>query len=50
MNFEITDEFKNDFKKLLKKYRSLEDDLEVFKKNVIYVDVTSNRKFAFNDN
>lgn len=32
MTFEELDEFKRDFKKLLKKYRSLNDDLETIRK------------------
>ncbi len=46
MNFEKTAGFNKDFKKLLKKYRSLEKDLRVFEKNVVFVDVQCNRKFA----
>jgi len=46
MNFEETGEFAKDFKKLFKKYRSLEEDLKMFQKNVIYIDITCNRKFA----
>jgi hypothetical protein len=46
MNFDKTHNFAKDFKKLLKKYRSLEDDLETFKKTIIHVDVACNRKFA----
>lgn len=32
MTFEELDEFKRDLKKLLKKYRTLRDDLEIVKK------------------
>ena len=46
MNFEKTVEFAKDLKKLLKKYRSLEEDLRVFEKNVVFVNVRSNHKFA----
>jgi len=46
MNFEETGEFKKDLKKLFRKYRSLGEDLKMFQKNVVFVDLTSNRKFA----
>lgn len=35
MTHEVTDEFGRDFKRLLKKYRTLEEDLKVAKKNAI---------------
>lgn len=35
MNYDETDEFARDFKKLLKKFKSLADDLETAKKNAI---------------
>ncbi len=35
MNFEETNEFARDFKKLLRKFKSIEDDLETAKKNAI---------------
>lgn len=35
VNFECKEEFEKDLKKLLKKYRSLENDLEVLKKVII---------------
>lgn len=35
IDYEETDEFKKDFKKLLKRFRSLSEDLEVAKKVVI---------------
>lgn len=35
INYEETEEFKKDLKKLLKKFRSLEEDLETVKKAVV---------------
>ncbi len=35
MNYEETNEFARDFKKLLKKFKSIADDLETAKKNAI---------------
>ncbi|HNY36257.1 MAG TPA: hypothetical protein PLD14_01375 [Candidatus Pacearchaeota archaeon] len=35
INYEETDDFRKDFKRLIKKYRTLEEDLEVVKKNTI---------------
>jgi hypothetical protein len=46
MNFKATDKFAKDFKKLAKKYHSLDDDLAVFKKNLAFVDIAGNRKFV----
>ena len=46
MTFEELDEFKRDLKKLLKKYRSLNDDLEVVKK-VLKVEPKERPPFSF---
>ena len=46
MTFEELDEFKKDLKKLLKKYRSLNDDLEVVKK-VLKVEPEQRPPFSF---
>ena len=46
MIFDELDEFKRDLKKLLKKYRSLNDDLEVVKK-VLKVEPNERPPFSF---
>ena len=46
MNFKELPEFSKEFKKLLKKYKTLEADLEVFKKDIIEVDLSDNKKFV----
>ena len=46
MNFEESAEFSKEFKKLLKKYKTLESDLEVFKRNIGEVDLYGNKNFA----
>ena len=46
MNYDETEEFTRDFKKLLKRFSSLRDDLEVVKKNAIelfHIHKTDNR-------
>lgn len=45
MNFEETAEFKKDFKKLGKKYKSLSDDLTEFKKIVSLYPLGNSRHF-----
>src|SRR3989338_5877847 len=45
MNFNETDEFSKDFKRLLKKYKSLPDDLLEFKKVVTALPLSSGRHF-----
>jgi hypothetical protein len=47
MEFDELDEFKKDLKKLSKRYRSLEDDLETIKK-VLKVNPTAKPPFSFN--
>jgi mRNA-degrading endonuclease YafQ of YafQ-DinJ toxin-antitoxin module len=46
MTFSELDEFKIDFKKLIKKYRSLNDDLEIVKK-VLTVEPGARPPFSF---
>ncbi len=46
MEFEELDEYKKDLKKLLKRYRTLNDDLEVIKK-VLKVNPTERPPFSF---
>ena len=46
MNFKLTPDFSRDFKKLLKKYKTLEQDLDNFKRNVREVDLRANKNFA----
>ena len=46
MTFEELDEFKKDLKHLLKKYRTLEDDLEIVRK-VLRVDPNERPPFSF---
>lgn len=46
MNYSESPEFAKEFKKLSKKYRSLPQDMAVFKKNVIVVDLCRNKNFA----
>jgi len=46
MNFNETDEFSKDFKRLSKKYRSLSDDLLEFKKVVSEIPLGSGKHFA----
>lgn len=46
MNFNELPEFSKEFKKLLKKYKTLEMDLEVFKKDIVEVDLSGNKNFA----
>ena len=46
MNFEEITEFKKDLKKLLKKYRSLNDDFEIVKK-VLKVNPTEKPPFSY---
>lgn len=45
MNFNETDEFSKDFKRLLKKYKSLPDDLLEFKKVVTALPLGSSKHF-----
>ncbi len=49
MNFEELEEFKKDLKQLLKKYRTLEDDLDVVKK-VLEVNPDERPPFSFRIN
>ena len=46
MNFNETNEFKKDFKRLVKKYKSLSDDLLEFKKIVSKIPLGTGRHFA----
>ena len=46
MTFEVLEEFQKDLKKMLKKYRSLNDDLEVVKK-VLKVEPEQRPPFSF---
>ena len=46
MNFNETDEFSKDFKRLSKKYRSLPDDLLEFKKVISEIPLGINKHFA----
>lgn len=46
MNFNETDEFSKDFKRLSKKYRSLPDDLLEFKKVVTTLPLGSGKHFV----
>jgi len=46
MNFKELPAFSKEFKKLLKKYKTLESDLQVFKKGIAKVDLLSNKNFA----
>lgn len=46
MNFSETNEFSKDFKRLLKKYRSLPDDLLEFKKIVSEIPLGSGKHFV----
>jgi hypothetical protein len=46
MNFKKSVEFSREFKKLLKKYRTLEQDLDNFKKIIPKVDLKGNKNFA----
>ena len=46
MNFNETDEFSKDFKRLSKKYRSLSDDLFEFKKVVSKIPLGTGKHFA----
>ncbi|MFH1610391.1 MAG: hypothetical protein ABIA91_00705 [Patescibacteria group bacterium] len=46
MNYRVLKIFSREFKKMLKKYRTLEDDLENFKERFIAVDLVSNKNFA----
>jgi len=46
MNYKELPEFVRELKKLSKKYRTLPDDIEVFKKNVVVVDLCRNKNFA----
>lgn len=46
MNFKESKEFSKEFKKLLKKYRTLGQDLDNFKKIIPEVDLQGNKNFA----
>ena len=46
MNFNKLPEFSKEFKKLFKRYKTLEIDLEVFKKDIVEVDLSGNKNFA----
>lgn len=46
MNFNETDEFSKDFKRLSKKYKSLPDDLLEFKKVITALPIGSGKHFA----
>jgi hypothetical protein len=46
MNYKITKDFFNEYKKLFKKYKSLETDLENFKNRFPGIDLTANKNFA----
>ncbi|KKQ28152.1 MAG: hypothetical protein US42_C0001G0003 [Candidatus Magasanikbacteria bacterium GW2011_GWC2_37_14] len=46
INCNETPEFKKDFKKLFRKYRTLFDDLENFKKRFVEIDIKANKNFA----
>ena len=46
MNFNELPEFSKEFKKLSKKYKTLEIDLKVFKKDIVEVDLSENKNFA----
>ncbi len=46
MNFNSIKEFDKGCKKLAKKYKSLADDLNTFKKNIPFIDVCANKNFA----
>lgn len=46
MNYRFTDKFKKDFKKLLKRYRSLNDDIQEFCLALSGVNFEKNKKFA----
>ena len=45
MNFKEINEFSREFKKLLKKYKTLKQDLDNFKKSVLAVDFLKNKNF-----
>jgi len=46
MNFKSIRQFDKDFKKLSKRYKSLSNDLNTFKKNIPFIDVYANKNFA----
>lgn len=46
MNFKEIDIFSKEFKKMLKKYSTLEQDLDNFKNNVGEVDLCGNKNFV----
>jgi len=46
MNFRQIKVFSQEFRKLLKKYKTLQEDLKVFQKNIIAVDLSGNKNFA----
>ncbi len=46
MNFKAINKFDKDFKKLGKKYKSLDDDLHTFQQNIYFVDIDANKNFA----
>jgi len=46
MNFKELPEFSKEFKKLSRKYKTLEADLGVFKKDIAEVDLFGNKNFA----
>ena len=47
MEFSFLDEFNKEFKKLLKKYRTLEEDFELFKERVLTYRENGTGKFLF---
>jgi len=46
MNYNETDEFKKDFKRLSKKYLSLKDDLSEFKRIISQIPLGNSKHFA----
>jgi len=45
-HYKETPEFQKDFKKILRRYRTLPEDLENFKKRMLAVDVRQNKNFV----
>lgn len=46
IHFRLTEEFIRDFKKLVKKYRTLNEDLERFKKFIIFEPIIQSKNFT----
>jgi len=46
MNYSFTDKCKKDLKRLLKRYRSLENDIETFCRSIVSIDFDKNSKIV----